>query len=63
MWLMMASSISSPATRTLSLQAMSPRLMTATSVVPPPTSTIMLPTGSSMGRAAPIAAAMGSRTR
>src|SRR5262245_6230291 len=37
--------------------------MTATSVVPPPMSTIMLPPGSSMGRPAPMAAAMGSSMR
>ena len=34
--------------------------MTATSVVPPPMSTIMLPLGSVIGRPAPIAAAIGS---
>ena len=34
--------------------------MTATSVVPPPTSTIMLPDGSVTGSPAPIAAAIGS---
>ena len=37
--------------------------MTATSVVPPPMSTIMLPPGSWMGRPAPIAAAIGSSIR
>ena len=37
--------------------------MTATSVVPPPMSTIMFPPGSWMGRPAPIAAAMGSSIR
>ncbi len=37
-----------------------PRLMTATSVVPPPMSTTMLPVGSFTGRPAPIAAAIGS---
>ena len=37
--------------------------MTATSVVPPPMSTIMLPVGSVMGMPAPMAAAMGSSTR
>ena len=36
--------------------------MTATSVVPPPTSTIMLPVGESTGSPAPIAAAIGSDT-
>ena len=35
----------------------------ATSVVPPPMSTIMLAVGSVTGRPAPIAAAMGSSTR
>jgi hypothetical protein len=33
--------------------------MTAVSLVPPPMSITMLPTGSSMGRSAPIAAAIG----
>ena len=37
--------------------------MTATSVVPPPMSTIMLPLGSVIGRPAPIAAAIGSSIR
>ncbi len=39
---------------------MPPRLITATSVVPPPMSTIMLPVGSLTGSPAPIAAAIGS---
>ena len=39
---------------------MPPSEMTATSVVPPPMSTTMLPVGSWIGRPAPIAAAMGS---
>jgi hypothetical protein len=39
------------------------REMTATSVVPPPMSTIMLPEGSVMGSPAPMAAAMGSSIR
>ena len=37
--------------------------MTATSVVPPPMSTIMLPPGSWIGRPAPMAAAIGSSIR
>ncbi len=37
--------------------------MTATSVVPPPMSTIMLPVGSVIGRPAPIAAAIACSTR
>ncbi len=37
--------------------------MTATSVVPPPMSTTMLPLGSVIGRPAPIAAAIGSSMR
>ncbi len=37
--------------------------MTATSVVPPPMSTTMLPEGSVIGSPAPIAAAMGSSIR
>src|ERR1700743_3497132 len=42
--------------RMLWLVAMPPREMTATSVVPPPMSTTMLPVGSLTGRPAPIAA-------
>ena len=42
---------------------MPPRLMTATSDVPPPMSTTMLPVGSPTGRPAPIAAAIGSSIR
>ena len=42
---------------------MPPREMTAVSVVPPPTSTTMLPSGSWMGRPAPMAAAMGCSIR
>jgi hypothetical protein len=37
--------------------------ITATSVVPPPMSTIMLPVGSVIGSPAPIAAAIGSSMR
>ena len=40
-----------------------PRLITATSVVPPPISTISDPDGSETGRPAPIAAAIGSSIR
>ena len=39
---------------------MPPSEITATSVVPPPMSTIMLPAGSWIGSPAPIAAAIGS---
>ena len=39
---------------------MPPSEMTATSDVPPPMSTTMLPVGSCTGRPAPIAAAIGS---
>ena len=42
---------------------MPPSEMTATSLVPPPMSTIMLPVGSATGRPAPMAAAMGSSMR
>ena len=42
---------------------MPPSEMTATSVVPPPMSTIMFPVGSATGRPAPIAAAIGSSIR
>ena len=51
MWLMIASSISSPPTLRLCETTMPPREMTATSVVPPPTSTIMFPVGSLDGEA------------
>ena len=56
----MARSTSSPAVRTLRLVTMPPRLITATSVVPPPTSTTMLPVALCTGSPAPIAAAIGS---
>ena len=55
-----AKSILSPATLIDLLQTISARDMTATSVVPPPTSTTILPVGSVIGRSAPIAAAIGS---
>ncbi len=42
------------------LTTMPPSEMTATSVVPPPMSTISEPDGSLTGRPAPIAAAIGS---
>ena len=42
---------------------MPPRLITATSVVPPPMSTISDPDGSLTGRPAPMAAAIGSSIR
>ena len=42
---------------------MPPREMTATSLVPPPMSTIMFPVGSATGSPAPIAAAIGSSIR
>ena len=57
---MIALSSSSPPTRTDSEHTMPPREMTATSDVPPPMSTTMLPVGSWTGRPAPMAAAMGS---
>src|SRR5918992_4073323 len=63
MWLMIASSISSPPTRMDCETTIPPSEMTATSVVPPPTSTIMFPVGSATGSPAPIAAAMGSSIR
>ena len=46
MWLMIASSISSPPTRSDCETTMPPSEITATSVVPPPMSTIMFPVGS-----------------
>ena len=63
MWDMIASSMSSPATRTESLVAISPKEMMAISVVPPPMSTTMEPRASSTGSPAPNAAAMGSGTK
>ena len=59
-WAMIASSISSPPTRSDREVTMPPRLMTATSVVPPPMSTTIDAAVSLTGRSAPIAAAMGS---
>ncbi len=56
-------SISSPAVRMEVATTMPPMEITATSVVPPPMSTIMEPPGSITGRPAPIAAAIGSSTR
>src|SRR4029078_12708564 len=53
---MIASSISSPPTRSDCETTMPPSEITATSVVPPPMSTIRLPVGSDTGRPAPIAA-------
>ena len=55
-----ASSISSPATRTDLAVTIPPRLITATSVVPPPMSTTIEADVSLTGRPAPIAAAIGS---
>ena len=57
---MIASSSASPATRMRWLVTMPPSEMTATSVVPPPMSTTMVPVGSLTGRPAPMAAAIGS---
>ena len=53
----------SPPTRTDSEYTTPAKLMMATSVVPPPMSTIMLPLGSVMGSPAPMAAAIGSSIR
>src|SRR5690554_2605466 len=53
-------SIVSPPTRIDSLVTIPPSEITATSVVPPPMSTTMLPVGSQTGSPAPIAAANGS---
>ena len=63
MYWTMDSSISSPAMRTDLEYTIPDSEITATSVVPPPMSTIMLPPGSWMGSPAPIAAAMGSSIR
>ncbi len=56
----MSWSISSPPIRIERLTTMPPREMTATSVVPPPMSTMSDPDGSLTGRPAPMAAAIGS---
>ena len=56
----MASSISSPAMRTDFEYTIPESEITATSVVPPPMSTISDPDGSLTGRPAPMAAAIGS---
>ena len=55
-----AVSRSSPAVRIDRLVTTPPSEITATSVVPPPTSTTMLPAALCTGRPAPIAAAIGS---
>src|ERR1022692_964469 len=57
---MIAWSISSPPMRIDCEVTIPPREITATSVVPPPMSTTMLPVGSLTGSPAPIAAAIGS---
>ncbi len=53
-------SSSSPAVRTERVVTRPPSEITATSVVPPPMSTTMLPVASCTGSPAPIAAAIGS---
>ena len=60
---MIASSIFTPPMRMERDVTTPPRLMTAASVVPPPTSTTMEPMGSKTGRPLPIAAAKGFSTR
>ncbi len=59
----MASFMSSPAMRSDVEKTMPDSEITATSVVPPPMSTIMLAPGSEMGSPAPMAAAVGSAIR
>ena len=56
-------SIASPAARTEVETTMPPRAITATSVVPPPMSTIICPAGFITGSLAPIAEAIGSSIR
>jgi hypothetical protein len=63
MYATIASSILSPPTRIDCEYTIPESEMTATSVVPPPMSTTMLPVGSVTGSPAPIAAAMGSSIR
>src|SRR5699024_233610 len=60
MYCMIASSILSQPTRIDWLDTITPSEITATSVVPTPISTIILPVGSHTGRPAPTAAANGS---
>ena len=57
---MMAWSKSSPATLIEFAHTIPPRAITAISVVPPPISTIILPSGLSISISAPRAAANGS---
>ncbi len=54
---------SSPAVRMELFETMPPSEMTAISVLPPPMSTIMLPSGASTSMPMPMAAAMGSKMR
>ncbi len=63
MYLIIASSNSSPAILSESAITIPPRDITAISVVPPPISTIMWPAGSWIGIFAPIAAARASSMR
>src|ERR1700761_2152745 len=56
-------SSSSPPMRMLWLVTMPPREITATSVVPPPMSTTMLPVGSLTGRPGAVAGALRRRHR
>src|SRR3954447_19637543 len=57
MWAPIASSRSYPPTRTDRETTICPSEMTATSLVPPPTSTTIRPTGSEIGTPAPVAPA------
>jgi hypothetical protein len=63
MWLVIASSRSYPPTRRERETTMPPSEITATSLVPPPTSTTIRPIGSAIGIPAPIAAASDSSIR
>ena len=63
MYSIIASSNLSPADFTEVACTTPPRDRTATSVVPPPISTIIDPVGSATGNPAPIAAATGSSIR
>ena len=59
----MDASKSKPPQRSASTATTPPSEITAISAVPPPTSTTMFPTGSWMGRPAPMAAAIGCSMR
>ncbi len=62
-WFEIAASMSKPPMRTAWRATIPPIEMTAISLVPPPMSMTMFPSGSWIGREAPIAAAIGCSIR